>query len=248
MDVPVEKIEETIKTGKESFVTLRFDVLETLKGKKGLKSVEAVYRSGAESYNPAPKAVLALNGKEVLVFISDKYIVQEKQTIRPFEQDKLEQLRKEIANQRFINKNFAQLPVATPDNLQGTVKDLIDEMTDEATQQDAVRQLQRLGPRAAPSIIRLMDDRRPLPVGHTMFINTNPRAFEGITHYGPKVVVDALATVLAFMTEQSFGSIESGGSEDQRRAEVSGWRVYLHYSTNPPKAVAKPSGPASPKK
>ena len=111
MDVPVEKIEETIKTGKESFVTLRFDVLETLKGKKGLKSVEAVYRSGAESYNPAPKAVLALNGKEVLVFISDKYIVQEKQTIRPFEQDKLEQLRKEIANQRFINKNFAQLPV-----------------------------------------------------------------------------------------------------------------------------------------
>jgi hypothetical protein len=46
MDVPVEKVDETIKTGKESFVTLRFDPLDTLKGTEGLKRVEAVYRSG----------------------------------------------------------------------------------------------------------------------------------------------------------------------------------------------------------
>jgi hypothetical protein len=240
MVVPVEKVEETIKTGKESFVTLRFDVLDTLKGTGGLKSVQAVYRSGAESYNPAPKRVLALNGKEVLVFISDRYIVQEKETIRAFEPDKAEQLRKEISNQRVIADNFARLPAATPDNLQGTVKALIDEMTDPATQQDAVWRLQRLGPRAAPSIIRLMDDRRPLPSKHTMFINTHPKAFEGITHYGPKVVVDALTTVLAFMTEYSFGSLESGGSEDARRTAVNAWRVYLHYSTNQSKAGAKP--------
>ena len=129
MDVPVEKVDETIKTGKESFVTLRFDVLDTLKGTGGLNSVEAVYRSGAESYNPAPKAVLALNGKEVLVFISDRYIVQEKQAIRPFEPDKAEQLRKEVSNQRLIKEDFARLPAAMPDNLHGTVRAVIDEMS-----------------------------------------------------------------------------------------------------------------------
>ncbi len=59
MDVPVQKVDETIKTGKESFVTLRFDVLDPLKCTGGLKSVEAVYRSGAGSYTPAPKSVLA---------------------------------------------------------------------------------------------------------------------------------------------------------------------------------------------
>ena len=129
MDVPVEKVDETIKTGKESFVTLRFDVLDTLKGTGGLKSVEAVYRSGAESYNPAPKTVLALNGKEVLVFISDRYVVQEKEAIRPFGPDKAEQLRKEVSNQRLIKEDFARLPAAMPDNLHGTVRAVIDEMS-----------------------------------------------------------------------------------------------------------------------
>ena len=247
MDVPVEKVDETIKTGKESFVTLRFDVLDPLKGTGGLKSVQAIYRSGAGSYTPAPKSVLALNGKEVLVFIADRYIVQVKDAIRPFEPDRAELLRKEVTNQRLITENFARLPAAMPDNLHGTVKALIDEMTNEATQQDAVWRLQRLGPRAAPSIIRLMDDRRPLPLKRTMFINNHPKAFEGITHYGPKVVVDALATVLPGMTERSFGSINSGGSEDERRTVVNAWRVYLHYSTNQSKAGAKPSEPPSSK-
>ena len=81
-----------------------------------------------------------------------------------------------------------------------------------------------------------------------MFINNHPKAFEGISHYGPKVVVDALATVLSGMTERSFGSIESGGSQDERRTVVNAWRVYLHYSTNQPKAGAKPSEPASSKR
>ena len=60
MDVPVEQVEETIKTGKESFVTLRFDVVDTLKGPGtgGLKNVQAVYRSGAESYNPPRRVSL----------------------------------------------------------------------------------------------------------------------------------------------------------------------------------------------
>src|SRR3954453_15510375 len=56
MDVPVGQVDETIKTGKENFVTLRFDVLDSLKGTGtgtvGAKIVKAVYRSGAESYNP----------------------------------------------------------------------------------------------------------------------------------------------------------------------------------------------------
>lgn len=164
MEVPVEKVDATIKTGKESFVTLRFDVRDTIKGTRGLKSVEAVYRSSAESYNAAPKTVLALNGKEVLVFISGRYLVQEKEAIRPFEPERAERLRKEVSNQRIIEENFARLPAGKPDDLQGTVSGLLDEMTDEATQQDAVWRLQRLGPRAAPSIIRLMDDRRPLPL------------------------------------------------------------------------------------
>ena len=249
MDVPVEKVDETIRTGKESFVTLRFEVRDTLKGAGGLKSVDAIYRSGAESYNAAPKTVLALNGKEVLVFISGRYLVQEKEAILPFEPDKAEQLSKEASNQRIIEENFARLPAGMPDDLQGTVSTLIDEMTDEDTQQDAVRRLQRLGPRAAPSIIRLMDDRRPLPLNRTMFINNHPKAFEGISHYRPQVVVDALATVLSGMTDCSFGSINNGGSEDERRTVVNAWRVYLHYSTNPSKAgAAKPSEPPSSKR
>jgi hypothetical protein len=98
-------------------------------------------------------------------------------------------------------------------------------------------------PLVSNSIIRLMDDRRPLPLKRTIFINSHPKAFEEISHYGPKVVVDALATVLRGMTERSFGEIVSGGSEDERRTVVNAWRVYLHYSTNQSKAGTKPSEP-----
>lgn len=47
-----------------------------------------------------------------------------------------------------------------------------------------------------------MDDRRKLPVPQISLRNEAPDAFEGIRHYGPQVVVGALAAILSQITGQ----------------------------------------------
>lgn len=84
-----------------------------------------------------------------------------------------------------------------------------------------------LGPAAVPAIIALMDDRRPLPVSQITFTNLAPNAFEGLRHYGPDLMVDALAAVLNQITAQHFGFIYNGGTESERAETVAGWRGWL---------------------
>ncbi|MEJ0070737.1 MAG: hypothetical protein WDO24_20665 [Pseudomonadota bacterium] len=81
-------------------------------------------------------------------------------------------------------------------------------------------------PKPVPAIVTLMDDRKPLPVPAISLANSFPGAFEGIRHYGPKLMVDALAAVLNQITGRNFGFIYNGASEEERRSAVDGWRHY----------------------
>lgn len=244
LEVPKGELDAAIRTGKGDHQRLKLHIIEVITGGIGLRSVECVYWSGGEDYTPSPKAVLSLDGREVLAFAhdwkgNDGYILQDKAAIRPFEPAKAERLRSEALNQRLVVKNFARLPAARPDGFEGAVKGLIGKMLARETQLEATYALQRLDPRAAPSIIRLMDDRRPLAVKHMEILNTAPGAFEGITHYGPELVVDALSGVLPGLTREGFGFIQNGGSEKDRRKVVDAWRTYLHYHME---SVAAPKG------
>jgi hypothetical protein len=49
-----------------------------------------------------------------------------------------------------------------------------------------------------------MDDRRSLPDPRISLKNKSPQAFEGLRHYGPQEVVDALAAILNQITGQKF--------------------------------------------
>ncbi len=109
----------------------------------------------------------------------------------PYEPGKADQIRRKVRNQRLIAENFAPLPAAKPDRFEGIVKGLIDKMLAYNTQQEAVYAFQKLDPGAAPSIIRLVNDRRPLMLKHTQFRNTASEAFEGILHDRPKVAIEA---------------------------------------------------------
>lgn len=93
-------------------------------------------------------------------------------------------------------------------------------------QQQVFDRLEALGNEAVPAIIAEMDDRRPLRTRAISLVNHSPDAFEGVRHYGPEQVVDGLHAVLNQITGEYFGSIENGGSSQQRDATVAGWRVY----------------------
>jgi hypothetical protein len=102
-------------------------------------------------------------------------------------------------------------------------------------QAQAFRELESLGCAAVPALIRRMDDRRPLRVQSITLTNDFPGAFEGARHYSPELMVDALAAILNQLTGQSFGSIENGGTDEERAKEVAGWRAFL--KTTPPEEL-----------
>jgi hypothetical protein len=104
---------------------------------------------------------------------------------------------------------------------------LIDKMVNAQTEHQAFADLEAMGCPAVPAIIRQMDDRRKLPDHSISLRNKFPNAFEGVRYYGPEEVVDALAAILNQITEHDFGSIYNGGTEEDRKKAIQGWRHYL---------------------
>ncbi len=107
------------------------------------------------------------------------------------------------------------------------VSALIEQTTERGTEQKAFADLEVLGCAAVPAIIERMDDRRSLPDRQISLRNKSPQAFEGVRHYGPEEVVDALAAILNQLTGQDFGFIFNGATDQERSKTVDGWRSFL---------------------
>jgi hypothetical protein len=110
---------------------------------------------------------------------------------------------------------------------------LIERMLKIETEQKAFSDLESLGCKAVPAIIRRMDDRRLLPDRRISLRNKSPDAFEDIRQYGPEEVVDAFAAILNQLTGQDFGFIYNGGTDEERRTTIQGWRKFLASSPTP---------------
>jgi len=119
---------------------------------------------------------------------------------------------------------YAQAPAKKIDH---QVAALIEQMVSKRTEHQAFTKLEALGCAAVPAIIIRMDDRRNLPDQRMSLQNKSPDAFEGLRHYGPQKVVDAVAAILNQLTGQDFGFIYNGGTDDERAKAVKGWRNFL---------------------
>jgi len=115
----------------------------------------------------------------------------------------------------------------SPPRIEKRVAALIEKMLHEKTEQQAFTDLESLGCSAVPAIIQRMDDRRKLPDPRISLRNKSPDAFEGLRHYGPEKVVDALAAILNQITGQDFGFIYNGATDAERNKTVRGWRDFL---------------------
>jgi hypothetical protein len=105
---------------------------------------------------------------------------------------------------------------------------LIEKMSDQKTEQQAFADLESLGCPAVPAIIERMDNRRKLPDPRISLRNKSPDALEGLRHYGPEKIVDALAAILNQITGKDFGFIYTGATDAGRDKTVRGWRDFLH--------------------
>lgn len=105
---------------------------------------------------------------------------------------------------------------------------LIGQMLNSSNERQAFADLEALGCPAVPAIIERMDDRRSLPDPRISLKNKSTQAFEGLRHYSPQKVVDALAAILNQITGQNFGFIYNGATDAERTKTVRGWRDFLH--------------------
>jgi hypothetical protein len=108
------------------------------------------------------------------------------------------------------------------------VSTLIGQILNNSTERRAFADLEALGCPAVPAIIERMDDRRSLPDPRISLKNKSPQAFEGLRHYSPQTVVDALAAILNQVTGRNFGFIYNGATDAERTKTVRGWRDFLH--------------------
>ena len=131
------------------------------------------------------------------------------------------------------NASLPRLCAAQDAAIDKRVAVLIESMLKVSSEQKAFSELESLGCPAVPAIIRRMDDRRILPDPRISLRNKSPHAFEGVRHYGPQQVVDALAAPLKQLTGQDFGFIYNGATDEERTKAIRGWRAFLQSTPAP---------------
>ncbi len=237
LSVPVEKIQNCLKSKRHEYVEIDVTTDQTLKGEPQ-KHLMIHWYTEANSYSPTPERVISLDSKRGLLFlvhVDDPSVAgyyfagRTPKALSNSGDHSIDATKHEIAVQDQMLVEFKKTFPSSGDPLSKKVKDLIDATTRNKSQEAAFRELEELGPKAVPAIIMLMDDRRNLAIPEISLANKSPKAFEGMRHYGPKKVVDAMAAILNQITGQSFRDIYNSGSDKERQAAVNCWRIYLYY-------------------
>lgn len=237
-DAPANDLADAQRSGSHHYVSIPIKVSKCLKGQNCPTEMTVRYYSDPSPYSPSSEAINSASGMPTILFlvqVDDPYVHgfyfagHSEYALQEYSKDIESQVAREIADQSNIGTAILHIYSPRRDPNYARVKKLLDLATSSATQTHAFEELESLGKSAVPAMIMLMDDRRPLAEPHISLTNRSPTAFEGIRHYGPKLVVDAADALLNQITGETFGNIANGGSERERTAAVRGWRIYLYH-------------------
>ncbi|MBT2144416.1 MULTISPECIES: hypothetical protein [unclassified Rhodanobacter] len=114
----------------------------------------------------------------------------------------------------------------SPDPMARKVAALVDRATSPRMEMEAFEQLESLGSDAAPYIVHHLGDMRPLPIKQIELANGSSGAFEGIRHYAPEVVHDALSAILNQVTGMSFEFVYNGATSETREMDRARWQAW----------------------
>ena len=138
-----------------------------------------------------------------------------------------------IANEISLQKNIIDNKLYENFNIDkkmySRVNQYINNTTNILLENNSFKQLEEMGENGVPYIILLMDNFKTLPIKSITLENKGENAFEGYRHYGPELVIDALAAILNQITGEDFGSIHNGdAAQEERILALNGWRIYLY--------------------
>lgn len=240
---PLEQLAAIRQSGKDDYVSFPIRVTACLKGNCG-ETFSLRHYTEDRSYSPSLQSLQDADGKESLFFLvvvdaNNYFAGYTPKALRVATANEVQAVQSEVAAQGATLSAFSKKYSSSRDPHYFEIKTLVDDFTHGSREQDAFRKLEKLGDAAVPSMIALMDDRRDLAIKQISLVNKSPDAFEGIRHYGPQKVVDAIDALLNQITGEYFGRIHNGGSEQERRAAVNGWRIFLDHREREHPAPAK---------
>lgn len=239
MSPPAQAITQAQSTKKYDYLNIPVKVSACIKGKQCQQHTNISYYTQPASYSPNPNTLLSVDSKSAILFLTqvDEGNNEEKQyfagytpkALQVHSQDLENAVRLEVARQAEVPNLLASLYDTRKDPIFKRVKNLINKITIKNGQEKAFAELEKLGMKAVPAMINLMDDRRRLANPEISLRNSNPNATEGIRHYEAELVVDAVAAILNQITSENFGSIYNGGTERERSLAIVAWRVYMYH-------------------
>jgi hypothetical protein len=216
---------------------VNFTILKTLKG-IGRKEINVSFYPDKNRINYLHSfsdeyAVIFLtrksNNDEVKYYFATSWDMGN--SLVPYSLIDISDIEKEINLQNKILDKKMYENFRIDDNMQVKVLQLIHDTTDAVLEKNAFEELQNLGMPAIPYMILYMNNYSPLPIRQISLENKSPYAFESTRHYGPYLVIDALAAITNQITGYDFGSIYNGDytNNAERQHAYDGWRIYLYY-------------------
>ncbi|BDU19993.1 hypothetical protein DYGSA30_14500 [Dyella sp. GSA-30] len=132
-------------------------------------------------------------------------------------------------------------PTHNTDPLASKVDTLLGQATQSGTEAKAFAELEALGTDAVPYLVGHLSDMRQLPKSEIELNNNADGAFEGIRHYSPSVVHDALAAILNQLTGQNFVVVYNGASLADRQSNTALWQQWCvrNYPSKSPTCLGQ---------
>ena len=222
----------------DGYRSVRIRLVEALKGEPDSGGIVVRFYEGPGRRPPGAREIAALAGRPALFYLirvdgpdGALYFAGDAEALELSTPASLSAVRQEVARQQYLLAHWQSDP-AWPH--QTEVAALIAELaalsrferSAPAVQRRIFARLEAFGRPAALAMIAQMEDRRPLADRAISLENHDPNAFEGLRHYGPETITDALAAILNQITGDHFGFIYNGGTERERREAINGWRVF----------------------
>jgi hypothetical protein len=121
---------------------------------------------------------------------------------------------------------MANSSIAQTLSFSAKISALVNDLTVKEREIEAMRTLESIGSEGIPYMVAHLKDMRPIPVPSISLVNHSPTAFEGLRHYSPKTVHDALSAILNQITGQHFEFVYNGASETMRKANLEQWHLW----------------------
>lgn len=235
LKAPVEELAERQQSGEHAYLDLEIEAPEALYGQLGDTPPKLRYYSRPLPYAPHPERVMALNGQPVVACLAlldqpynkGLYLAGfEPSGLRAASEPLLASTKAELAAQAKLIERYKLRPTTELEPEEEVVQELIVRLGLPGQGYVAWNDLFSMGARAAPAVVRHMDDRRPVGAEALPMHTRQPTAAGRPTHFAPELVVDALSGLLNELVGAAFGNILNGASERERQAEVRAWRIW----------------------